>query len=321
MRPIQSRRQFLAAVSTVIGSSGALAGSVSPPITALTFSPDGSQIITGSQSGLTLLDDSAALVKSLIVEMDNVHDVQFSPDGNLLVVVGGNPAETGVMELYHWPSLNREHRHELHEDVIHSVSFSTDGTHLVIASADEVCSVYDLESTKIVSRFTQHSRGVASAIFLPDDETIISGAGDETLRVWTSSTAEDLRTLHNHSRQVSALALRRNSSGLPLVASASADLTVRLWQPTIGRMMRFAKLLSEPLCLAWCGGGHLIAGCRDGQARLINADSVQIERTIDVASGWLYRVAVDPADDRQVVFGSDDGRVYRVVMTNFAGLR
>ncbi len=321
MRAMQTRRQFLAAAFAVFGSSSALAGEVSPPITALTFSPDGKLIIAGSQSGLTLFDESGVRLKSMIVEMDNVHDVQFSPDGNRLAVVGGNPAETGVVELYRWPSLNREHRHQLHEDVIHSVSFSADGTRFALASADQVCSVYDLESTKIVSRFTQHSRGVAVAIFLPDDETIISGAGDETLRVWKSSTAEDQRTLHNHSRQVSALALQGNSSGLPLVASASADLTVRLWQPTIGRMMRFAKLPSEPLCLAWCAGGRLIAGCRDGRARLINTDTVEIERTIDVATGWLYRVAVHAVDDRQVAFGSDDGRVYRVVMTNVAGRR
>ena len=39
-----------------------------------------------------------------------------------------------------------------------------------------------------------------------------------------------------------------------MVASASADRTIRIWQPTIGRLVRYVRLEAEPLSIAWLGG-------------------------------------------------------------------
>ncbi len=143
---------------------------------------------------------------------------------------------------------------------------------------------------------------------LPDGETAVSASRDQTLRVWNTKTGENLRTLHNHSRDVNALALQPGTGGLPMVASASADATVRFWQPTIGRMVRFARLPSEPLSIAWVAGGErLIAGCRDGKARLIDPVRVKTIQTMDVSDGWLFAIAVDPTDDHRVAIGSRRG--------------
>ena len=141
-------------------------------------------------------------------------------------------------------------------------------------------------------------------------ETAVSASRDQTLRVWNTNTGENLRTLHNHSRDVNGLALQPAASGLPVVASASADATVRFWQPTIGRMVRFARLPSEPLSIAWvAGAAKLIAGCRDGKARLIDPVSVNTTETLDVSDGWLYAISVDPLDDHRVVIGSTRGLI------------
>jgi hypothetical protein len=77
-------------------------------------------------------------------------------------------------------------------------------------------------------------------------------------------------------------------------------------------MVKFARLPSQPLCIGWCHGGKLIAGCRDGAARLIDPQTVQIERTVALSDGWLFAVAIHPHDDRQLAFGSTDGQVLRL---------
>jgi WD40 repeat protein len=305
-----TRRSFIAAVATLPLTTAAPAASTLPPITALTFSPDGEQIVAGSQAGISVRDAaSGEILKSVDVDMDNVHDFKFSPNGTTLAVAGGNPAEKGVVEILHWPTLNRKQRLQLHDDVIYSIDFSADGSRWVAASGDEVCSVFKVGADTAVTRFTQHSRGVLAAAFLPDGETIVSGSRDETLRVWNASSGENLRTLHNHSRDVLALAAKPAAEGLPMIASASADLTVRFWQPTIGRMVRFARIPSEPLCIAWCNDGNLVAGCRDAAARLINAQTVQIERAFPLTNGWLSSVAVSPTNDRRIAFGGANGQV------------
>ncbi len=286
------------------------ADSIAPPITSLTFSPDGKQVVAGSQAGVTVRDlETGNIVRSVDVTMDNVHDVAISPDKKTLIIAGGNPGETGAVELRTWPTLERQQKLLLHDDVIYSVDFSADGSHWVVASGAEVCSVFRMGTDKPLCRFTQHSRGVLSSVFLPNGKTIVSCSRDETLRVWNALTGESIRTLHNHSRDVLGLAVRKSDSGLPMIASASNDLTVRFWQPTIGRMVRFARLSSAPLCIAWCDQDKLIAGCSDGSARLINSQSVQVEHIFPIASGWIHSIAVDPTDDQRIAFGTINGEV------------
>ncbi len=308
-----TRRSFVAAIAGLPLVNCLAADSFSPPITALAFSPDGKQIVAGSQAGVMIVDaTSGDVIKSIDAGMDNVHDVQFAPDANALVVAGGVPAETGMVQVLQWPTLARQQTLQIHDDVIYKIDFAADGSHWVTASGDQVCSVIKTGTEKPVTRFTRHSRGVMGAVFLPDKETIVSGSRDETLRVWNASSGENLRTLHNHSRDVLDLAVKPTSGGLPMVASASADFTVRFWQPTIGRMVRFARLPSEPLCIAWCAGDKLIAGCRDGSARLVNSQTVQIESTFPLSDGWLFAVAVSPTNDRHLVFGTTNGGLHRL---------
>lgn len=311
------RREWVQAASLAAlgaGATAAMGGQLRPPVTALAFHPDGSQLIAGSQSGVQLLD-SATLEQrgSLKVLMANIHDLAFSPDAAHLLIAGGYPAESGVLEWYRLPGPGRTGSLETYRDVITRIHLSPDGRRVLIASADGRCSVIDRQSEQSVSQFDQHSRAVLAGTFLPDGETVVTSGRDQTLRVWTATEGRPVRSLHNHTGDVLALALQPRENQLPMLASASTDRTVRLWQPTIGRMVRFARLPSPPLCMSWHSQGKgLIAGCRDGKARLIDPQTVQVTRTIDVSDGWLYAVAVDPRRGDRAAFGSTDGRVLLV---------
>ena len=280
-------------------------------VTAVRFAPGGQQIVIGSQAGVEVRDAKGKnILRRIPTELENVHDLCFSPAGDLIAIAGGTPGEWGAVEWFHWPDASLQHRVEGHDDVVYQVAIAADGSRWVAASADEVCTVYDKKDRVATTRYTQHSRAVLAVTILPDGETAVSASRDETLRVWNCLSGESLRTLHNHSRDVNALALQPGQRKLPMVASASADRTVRFWQPTIGRMVRFARLSSEPLAIAWIGGGtRVIAVCRDGKARLIDPTTVKVAETRDVAPGWLYAVDVDGQSKRQVVIGGSRGLV------------
>ena len=75
-------------------------------------------------------------------------------------------------------------------------------------------------------------------------------------------------------------------------------------------MVRFARVPSEPLAIAWVSDGtRLVAVCRDGEARIIDPVTVKIIDTIDVSERWLYAVDADPSNDRRVVIGGSRGLI------------
>ena len=84
-----------------------------------------------------------------------------------------------------------------------------------------------------------------------DGKTLVSAGVDQSVRVWDLESAKLIRSLNQHTKPVHALALRPTEVGLPMVASAAGDRTIRLWQPTIGRMVRYVRLDAEPLNIAW----------------------------------------------------------------------
>lgn len=284
-----------------------------PHITATGFSPGGKSVVVGSQAGVEVRESNPQLrlKKTIAVDMDSVHDLCFSPDGRWLVVAGGSPGEVGQVAWIHWPEGKLDHQDAVHDDVVYQVTFSPDGSHWFTASGDEVCSVFRINDPKPITRFTDHSRAVLGVAALPDGEMVVSGSRDETLRVWNAISGEPIRTLHNHSRDVMALACQPSQSGLPMVASASADLTIRFWQPTIGRMVRFVKLPSTPLAIAWVQAGKLlVAACEDGKLRLIDPIKVSIVESISVSDDWLFCTAENPRQFGQMVVGGAHGALY-----------
>jgi WD40 repeat protein len=149
---------------------------------------------------------------------------------------------------------------------------------------------------------------------MPDGRSLVSAGIDQSLRVWDTATGHSLRRLENHTGPVQGLALRpsRPDGGPPMVVSIGADRTVRLWQPTIGRMVRLSRLESPPLAVTWTNSGATIAAaCADGHVRLIDPETAMIRRDIHVLAGRAHSLASAP-DDRALVVGGEAGCLVRI---------
>lgn len=289
-----------------------------PPVTAIAFSPTGDSVITGSQSGLKVLDWPALkLRKTLKTKLEHIHDVSFSPDGKRLAVAGGIPSEEGLVEVYAWPQGSLVFRSSGHEDLIYRVAWSANGAKLATAGLDRACVLLDAKDGKPLRTIRGHSRGVTAVCFLPDSKTLVTAglvtAGtDQSVRVWSLPEGKPVRTLNNHTKAIHDLALRPQSSGLPMIATVSDDRTVRLWQPTIGRMVRFVRLPAAALDVAWSiDGKQIFAACRDGRLRVIDPETVKLLHSLPAVIGWAYCLAVHPKD-REIVVGGERGQLRRV---------
>jgi WD40 repeat protein len=125
-------------------------------------------------------------------------------------------------------------------------------------------------------------------------------------------SGELIRSMNQHTKPVHALAVRPGEGGLPIVASAAGDRMIRFWQPTIGRMVRFVRLESEPLNIVWTNdGARVLAACVDGHVRVIDPVEVTVTQALPAIDGWAYAIAMHPKDWSVAVAGTN-GQIRRI---------
>lgn len=305
-------------LSLVIGALGA-----EPPIAAIAVVPSGESILAVSQVGLQEFDwPSLKRVRTIAAKAANLHTLAFSPHGKLLAIGGGDPAETGIVQVMMWPSANTILTYAGHDDSVRDLEW-LGNSEILSASLDRRVKHWRINglgasetpSFQELLTLGGHSRSVNALCLLRDRTTLVSTGVDQSLRVWSLETKQVTRSLNQHTKPVHKMALRPTLKGLPMVASASADRTIRFWQPTIGRMVRYIRMPSEPLDITWIDDTHLAAACVDGKVRIVDADNVVIRHTLSaISNGWAYAVAHHP--DGTLVVGGSGGQIRRVQTPN-----
>lgn len=286
-----------------------------PPITAAAFTPGGKQVLLGSQDGVEIRSwPELKSVERIRTKLSHVHDLVFSPDGKTLLVVGGSPAESGVVEAIEWPTRKQRHRIELGQDLAYKVAWSPDGTSWTAACADGICRVVSTDTGREEVQYKGHSRAVLAVVYLPDGKTIVSAGVDQTLQVWDAKTGKLIRTLDNHTATVNDLAARpgEKADTPPTAASVSDDRTVRLWNPTTGRLLRLVRLDFKPSAVAWSpDGSRLLVGSVDGTIRRLDPDTLEQSSDKPTLGGRLHTL-IPHADGKTVLVAGEGGKVLKV---------
>ena len=283
-----------------------------PPITAIAFAPGGGSLAAVSQSGLHVYNWPTLKRKRTIeVSVPNLHAVAFSADGLHIAVGGGYPSEAGVVSIFTWPAGKLVATLEDHEDSVRSVVWLNESK-LVSTSIDRKIHLWDIMTDTPLATMTGHSRSVDAVCLLADGMTLVSTGVDQSVRVWNLETSKLVHSLSQHTGNVNSLALRPGTGGLPMVASGAADRTIRFWQPTIGRMVRYVRLQAEPLNIAWTtDGARILAACADGHVRVIDPVDVAVTEDLPAIDGWAYAIAVHPSDGSFAV-GGTNGQIRRI---------
>jgi WD40 repeat protein len=288
---------------------GTVNSHVEPPITAMAWCPDTKFVIVGSQLGVRICNwPELKTVDTLNTELEHVHDLRFSPDGQTLLVAGGSPGEKGEIELWNWQTRSKTRLIAAHNDVVYRVDWSPNGSKWVTGSADGTCQVFMADRIEKTDSYEGHSRSVLSVTFLNHD-VILSAGIDQTIRMWRRQNGVHQRTLDNHVGSVNAIAVSPSGaeSGNPMVASISEDRTIRIWQPSLGRLVRFLRLPSVPRCFLWSADGkEIYVGCNDGLIRVIDVESMAMNREFDGGIGRIHELLLGP-DTVSILVGGERG--------------
>ena len=80
-----------------------------------------------------------------------------------------------------------------------------------------------------------HADWAFSVAVTPDGSQIVSGSGDDTVKVWDLNTGALLRTLTGHTDRVLSVAVTRDGSQ---IVSGSFDKTLKVWDLNTGGVLR-----------------------------------------------------------------------------------
>jgi WD40 repeat protein len=185
------------------------------------------------------------------------------------------------------------------------VAFSANG--LLLAAGAEGgpqggwLKVWDTTTGKEVPRFPNASAPVA---FSPDGRYLVTGGGQTgtkfPVKVWDAVTGRAIHTLDGHVSTVRDVAFAPNGD-TPLLASASNDATVRVWDLIRGELIK---------TLEWDTGCGVACVAFSPNGRLLAAGGIgHVVKIWDTRSWKLFHEQLDTGCIDRLAFHPNDSRV------------
>lgn len=273
----------------------------SDAVWAVTFSPDGQTLATGSEDTLVKLWDiqSGTETKRLEGDSSPIYSVDFNSDGTEI------SSGSAFWQILEWNLTTGQPYQPLqHLATIWSVDVSPDNQKIASASADKTVKIWDRKTGEILQNLTDHQDEVYVAIFSPDNQLLVTGSKDQTIKIWKVDTGELMNTLTGHLEAVRSLAI---SSDGKIIVSGSLDNTVKVWNLETGDLIHtLTGHTNDVLSVAISPDNKIIAsGSRDKTIKLWNLKTGELLNTLTGHQDEIYSVKFSP-DGNRLVSGSKD---------------
>ncbi|KAJ5718705.1 hypothetical protein N7488_004351 [Penicillium malachiteum] len=162
-------------------------------VRSITWSPDGSQLASGSIDKTVRIWDptTGQSVATLKGHSDLVRSITWSPDGSQLA--SGSIDKTVRI----WDPTTGQSVSTLkgYSDSVRSITWSLDGSQLASGSIDKTVWIWDPATGQSVATLKGHSDSVDSIAWSLDGSQLASGSYDETVRIWDPATGQSMSTL------------------------------------------------------------------------------------------------------------------------------
>jgi WD40 repeat protein len=275
-------------------------------ITSVSFSPDGTKILTSSDdTNARIWNAATGKPLKVLVASNTLNDAAFSPSGAEVVTA----SEDGKAVI--WDAASGSPVLTLREPggaPMLSAAFSPDGAEVVTASSDGTARIWSTISDAQLAVLNEPGgAAINDAAFSPDDAEMVTASLDGTARIWSTATGTQLMLLGAPSG--SDLKSAAFSPDGAEIVTAGSGRTATIWNASDGEQL---TALEEPgggrinRAIFGPSGTEVETASSDGMVRVWDAFPRQLVKVVAEPGGApLNDASVNHADTELVTAASD----------------
>jgi WD40 repeat protein len=249
----------------------------------------GKPTMVGGVPSIDGVNDKTVFVKEFVQTDDAILALALSPDGKKLACAGTDR----LLRVWDLASGKLEHTIENHADWVLSLSFASDGKHLVTGSRDKTAKVWDLSAKESVVTFPDHQNPVYAVAMTGDGKLGISAGEDNQVRQWQATDekkqlGKQVKVIGSHTKPVFRIAQHADAKN-PILATCSADGTVKLWNPVAGTPLKTLSGHTDWVyAVAISPDGQLVAGgAWNGEVRIWKVADGKESAVFNASPGYV----------------------------------
>ena len=269
------------------------------------LSPDGRMLATSDDADRPSLQvwdvGSGRRLFALAGHTDQVHAIEFSPDGTMLV----SASEDATTRLWRLDTQAEIAMFRGHGGPVMSVTFDPAGSRIATSGMDATTRLWDLQGAELAS-LEGHAQPVTAVAFSRDGLLLATGSADGSVKLWDAATGKE--TAHLSDRRPGHItAVAFSPDGQLLATTGVAWGGIAVWDLRTRQLLPAINHTSPQFTAAFSPGGELLA--TGGHDRVVLVWNVRQQRLVNYIRG--HGDAVDSvrfsADGRTLVSASREG--------------
>ncbi len=288
-----------------------------PVITAVRFSPDGSEIaVSGNGEILIHSVDGTAPLRRLMGSAERILSLAYSADGKLLIAGGGTPAQFGEVQIWDAKSGKLLRSARVTNDTVFGASLSPDGSKIAVGGTDNSVHVIETATGKELYKISNHENWVLATVFGIDSKRFVSASRDRAAKLIDAGSGAFLENVNLLRGELAAIARHPKKDIVVIGGEERIPYIYLLDRPRNMKIADDSTLVRKldrqdgPItAMDWSPDGTRIAvGGGAPAVNLYDPDTGQKKASCTGYQAGIYAVAFSP-DSSKLAIGGFDGNV------------